>query len=300
MIEKIEYKGWAHCYKMSNSQVELILTTDFGPRIARFAFIGGENILFEHPDEVGKTGGDVWRSYCGHRLSIAPESCERSYVPDNHSIQIEPQSLSARLFQYTDRTTGIQKEFTVYLDPYKASVRISHHLCNNNLWPVELAACAITEMARGGVGILPLANRRIHDPDVFHPPHSLMIWNDTNMNDARWTWGQRYMLLRDDQTQPDTQRAGSEFSVGWSAYKADRQLFVKKFTVEPGKKYAYGCPAVLFTAPNQYQMETLSPLTTLKPKETLEYIEEWALFDNIPDIKNEADIDRFVLPKMNL
>ena len=35
-VEKTEYKGWQNCYRVSNGQIELIVTGMWGPRIIRF------------------------------------------------------------------------------------------------------------------------------------------------------------------------------------------------------------------------------------------------------------------------
>src|SRR5690349_10985616 len=40
-IEKTEYGGWPNCYRISNGEVELIVTTDVGPRIMHYGFVGG-------------------------------------------------------------------------------------------------------------------------------------------------------------------------------------------------------------------------------------------------------------------
>ena len=35
-VEKTAYKGWANCYRVTNGEVELLVTSDVGPRIIRF------------------------------------------------------------------------------------------------------------------------------------------------------------------------------------------------------------------------------------------------------------------------
>jgi hypothetical protein len=54
-VEKVEYKGWSNCYRISNGEVELIVTGDVGPRVIRFGFVGGDNILKEFNEQIGKT-----------------------------------------------------------------------------------------------------------------------------------------------------------------------------------------------------------------------------------------------------
>ena len=44
-IEKTNYKGWPNSYRISNGEVEVIVTSDIGPRIMRYAFPGGANVF---------------------------------------------------------------------------------------------------------------------------------------------------------------------------------------------------------------------------------------------------------------
>src|SRR6516164_5989302 len=52
-VEKVAYKGWQNCYRVSNGTVEVIVTGDVGPRIIRYAFIGGQNLFKEYADQLG-------------------------------------------------------------------------------------------------------------------------------------------------------------------------------------------------------------------------------------------------------
>ena len=54
-MEKTEYKGWPNCYRVTNGEIELIVTGDIGPRIIRFGFVGGQNLFKEFADQIGKT-----------------------------------------------------------------------------------------------------------------------------------------------------------------------------------------------------------------------------------------------------
>jgi hypothetical protein len=44
-VEKIEYKGWRNCYQVSNGEVALVVTSDVGPRVISFGFVGGQNLF---------------------------------------------------------------------------------------------------------------------------------------------------------------------------------------------------------------------------------------------------------------
>jgi hypothetical protein len=45
IIEPTTYKGWAHCWRISNGDIELIVTADVGPRVIRCGVPGGRNFF---------------------------------------------------------------------------------------------------------------------------------------------------------------------------------------------------------------------------------------------------------------
>ena len=42
-ISEIEYAPFGRCVRISNEKIELYVTLNFGPRIIRAGFVGGEN-----------------------------------------------------------------------------------------------------------------------------------------------------------------------------------------------------------------------------------------------------------------
>jgi hypothetical protein len=153
-MEQLSYLGQPHCFRLSNGTAEVIVTTDIGPRVVRYAFVGQDNILGEVPDEVIPTPLGDWKPWGGHRLWAAPEQMPRSYAPDNapiaHHIQDER---TIRLVQPTD-ATGIQKEMRVSLAATGTQVTIRHRITNQLMWGIELAPWALT-VVLGGVSIVP-------------------------------------------------------------------------------------------------------------------------------------------------
>ncbi|MBM3705263.1 MAG: hypothetical protein FJW66_01930, partial [Actinobacteria bacterium] len=84
--EKYNYRGWLNCIRLSNNKIELIATTDVGPRIIRFGSIGAQNMFREFEEELGKKGGRDYRLYGGTRFWHGPEASPRCYFPDNNSV----------------------------------------------------------------------------------------------------------------------------------------------------------------------------------------------------------------------
>jgi hypothetical protein len=117
--------------------VELIVTTDVGPRIIHFGFVGQPNEFHEVAATLGKIGSDTYRLYGGHRLVHSPEDLVRTYFPDNESVSLEQHTGFVRLIQPVEATTGIAKEIDIRLAPDAAQVHVTHRLRNANLWAVS-------------------------------------------------------------------------------------------------------------------------------------------------------------------
>ena len=85
-VEKLDYRGWPNCYRISNGTVDLIVTTDVGPRVIRYGFVGGQNMFKEFDAQMGRGGEDTWQGRGGHRIWMAPEDRVETYALDNSPI----------------------------------------------------------------------------------------------------------------------------------------------------------------------------------------------------------------------
>lgn len=297
-MERIEYKGWPNCYRLSNDVIDLVVTADVGPRIIRFGFSGQDNEFKEFTETLGMVGGDEWRIYGGHRLWHAPEASPRTYFPDNQPVQVEQHDQFVRIVQDTEPTTGIQKEIDIRISPNEAHVTVTGRLRNTTLWAVELAPWALSVMAQGGVAILPLPPRGSH-ADNLQPTSTLALWAYTNMSDPRWTWGEKYILLRQDPGMEVPQKIGASVPDGWVAYARHRHLFVKTFEVVPGAEYPdLGCSVEIFTSADFLEVESLAPLIKVQPGAAVEHVEHWFLFQDVTAPENDADVEAHILPKV--
>src|ERR1700733_12056401 len=108
-VEKTAYKGWANCYRVTNGEVELVVTSDVGPRIIRFGFVGGQSLFKEYPDQLGKTGGGHFQLRRGHRVWKPPEDPVATWAPDNAPVQIEIPSDGLVAREPVEPLTKLQK-----------------------------------------------------------------------------------------------------------------------------------------------------------------------------------------------
>ncbi|MGE5559200.1 MAG: hypothetical protein ACM3WV_11440 [Bacillota bacterium] len=294
-IKRIAYGGWPNCYSVSDGTVELVATSDVGPRIIRLGFANEPNLFAELPETLGKTGGESWNIYGGHRLWHSPETRGRTYYPDNFPIEVQASAGGIRLKQPVEPNTGIEKEIIITVDPKNHNCQIEHHLTNRNNWPVTFAPWAISVMRPDGVGIVP--QTRKPDEEGMLPNRVLSLWPYTDMNDTRVTWGNRYILLAQDRQKKDPFKFGLSVPEGWAAYAWDGYLFMKKFAYDPVAIYPDGnVNYESYTSDTILEVETLGPLQTLNPGSTAGHVETWHLFKNIGKIETEADVEKIIIP----
>lgn len=297
-METVEYGGWPNCCKLSNGIVELIITGDVGPRIIRYGFAGGDNQFKEFAEMMGGIGGDEWLIYGGHRFWHAPEEKPRTYYPDNSPVRIEEMGDFVRVVQPVETTTGMQKELDVKLHEGSSRVTVTHRMCNTGLWPVRLAPWALTVLAQGGKVIVPIPPRGSHET-ILGPTNILTMWAYTDMSDERWTWGEKFIMLRQDRAITHPQKIGVMVPDGWGAYANAGNLFVKKFGFDADADYVdWGCTLETFTNDEMIELESLGPLSTLAPGRAVEHVEDWFLFDGVPVPECDADVERDVMPKV--
>ena len=297
-ISKIPYFNQPNCYKLANSVVEVIVTTDIGPRVIAYRFIGDENILAElGPDVVVSTELGDWHPWGGHRLWHAPEAKPRSYSPDNNPIEAEVVGGdSIRLTQPVEPSTSIQKEMLVQLDPVDSRVTILHKLMNLGHSEVKLSPWALTIMNGGGMTIFP------NEPFIPHtekllPARPMTLWHYTDLSDPRWTFGKKFVRLQSDPNLEHPQKIGVANKQGWGAYLRGKTLFVKRFPyVEDADYPDHGCNFETYTAGSFIEVESLGPLVLLEPGQSAIYTEHWFLFNGVDAGRGEADLEKAIMP----
>lgn len=309
-MEKISYNGWPNCIRMSNGTVELIVTTDIGPRIIRYGFVDQENELYEFTDQAGKTGGDEFRLYGGHRLWLAPEKKELTYFPDNSTVDYEMYDNMLRLVPGIESTTGIQKELLITLNQDDSSVKIIHRLTNHSGNSIELAPWSISMMGPGGFGIIPQEPYSPHpdipdypgqviDPKFYLPVRTMVLWSYTDLSDPRLQFTPKYVTLKQDINTKRPTKLGLSNSQRWAAYARDGHLFIKTFSYDPKAVYPdSGCNFETFTDSRFLEIESLGPLVNLPAGQEVSHEENWSLFDHVSVDPTEKSIDGNVLPRV--
>ena len=304
MIERVNFRGWENCWRLSNDCAELIVLADVGPRVIWYGLRGGENQFHEVEQDAGRAGSADFRLYGGHRLWAAPE-IEGTYYPDNRPVTVTRQGNAVRFtapLEDTPPGTRLQKEMEIELDAEGSGVRVIHRITNHDAVATELAAWAPTMMQAGGRAILPLPARYAMDKDHYLPVGVFSVWSYTDFADPRWELGTEFVQLSQAEHPSGRfrEQMGGLFNpAGWGAHFRKSVLFVKRARVISGARYPDGgCNFELFTNPEFLEVETLGPLVELKPGGTVEHVERWWLFGEVPEGKGEAWVREAVVPRV--
>lgn len=271
-IEKVSYAGWPNCYRLSNGESELIVTTDVGPRVMRYGFVGGQNLFFEKADELGKSSEAWWAMRGGHRLWISPEIKPDTYALDNVPVKAAiGNDGGIWLFQPIEPETNLQKEMVVAYEG--AGVTVTHRITNRGTRTRQLAPWALSQMAKGGTGIVSLPPRGGHSEQLL-PTNPLVMWAYTNFADPRWFFTNHYILLRQDPALHSPQKTGLFNIDTRAAYLLGTDLFIKRCQADAHAAYPdFHCSFEIFTNGDFLELETLGPLADLAPGATVEHIE---------------------------
>jgi hypothetical protein len=303
MIERIRYRGWDNCCKLSNGTVELVVLANVGPRIIFYGFYGGENQFHEVEEDAGQTGTTKFRLYGGHRLWVSPE-VKSTYFPDNSPVTISEHGNAICFTAPSEDTppgTSLQKELEIEFAPTASGVRVTHRITNHSSNPTLVAPWAPTMMRAGGRAILPLPPRHTMDESHYQSVGVFGVWSFTDFADSRWQLGTEFIQLSQsaNPTGRFREQMGGIFNpAGWGAYFRQGKLFVKCMPVIEGASYPdSGCNFQLFTNPEFLELETLGPIVELAPGATVEHVERWWLFADVPDGDNEDWIRKVVAPR---
>lgn len=275
-VRDVGFEHWPDCVAVSNGRIELVVPRSFGPRIMKCGFSEGRNLFKVFPDE-----GPGVRVRGGHRLWVAPERKEVTWIADNDPVDLRRLDDGLRVVGAVEPATGLQKEMTIRFAPDDLSVFVSHGIVNQNPWAIELAAWALTQTAPGGVALCGFPPRGTH-PEMLLPTNPLVMWAYTKLADPRWTWGERFFALRQDAEAAEPQKIGLFNEHAWVAYVLGNEAFFKFTHADPGRPYAdFGCSVEIFTNRSMMELETLSPMMRIQPGESITHREQWVLLDGV-------------------
>lgn len=308
MVTVKEIKSFSNYGKVvciTNGVIEVYVTVDIGPRIIRFGFVGGQNMMCENRAAFPIRGDKVftdffgegrhWENLGGHRIWISPEKYPDTYYPDMDPVPYKVTGYGAVFTPNPEVENGLAKTLEVKMDPDDASLQV--HMTVKNISEKEdktFSIWGLTVCAAGGALIIPT---NTNDTGLL-PNRIVSVWPYTDMHSDRIYWGRRYVTVTQDANDPEDLKLGFDLNGGQIFYVRGEDIFRKAYeTNHPNALYPDGgCSFETFTNPNLIEAESLSELKTVKPGEVSELTESWTLMKKPceVDLKNDDSIDNLL------
>lgn len=289
-LETTSFHGWHKTIRLWNDSIELLVTTDVGPRIVVYKTHKGENVFKLFKEELGSSNEDHWCIRGGHRLWLAPEDEVISYHLDNGPATWKQESPASDLEieSIQQRPQKLKKTLGISVAQLGPRITVKHTVTNESDLPITLATWALSVMNPGGMAIIPQPPLGEHPHDLL-PNRGMVLWPYTDMSDLRWTWGKKFWLLRQAENYPPT-KIGLAHREKWVAYVLGDSLFIKTFPFEPGANYPDGgCNFEIFADEDMLEVESLGPLVTLNPHASTSHTENWFLFPLTEEAQIESE-----------
>lgn len=261
---------------VENAHAQIEFTLDAGPRIVRFRARGGRNVFAETPDAQWETvHGRPFRLLGGHRLWSSPECPLEEQVPDDAPIGVTLHADGVDLAGGTLTHEGLSRRIELRFAAAGPRVRVTHVLANETDVKVRVAVWALTQLAPGGVAVLPLPAGDLDGAQL--PNRNVVLWPYSSVGDPRFE-------LADDEIRVAATGDDGLFKVGylnrsgWVGYELDDVVFRKHFEPEPNAEHVdLGCNVEVYTRAEFLELETLTPLRDVAPGGRIEHVEEWEL-----------------------
>lgn len=283
-LEQVSYAGWRKAVRLRRGDWELVAPLEIGPRILRLGPVDGPNLFYEDPAHLGKTGGDTWRIYGGHRLWTAPEN-EDSYAPDNQPVLLEtPDAGGFELVGQPHARAGWRKTIRIRWQE-DGLIAVEHRLANPGKKPLRAVPWSLTVFPRGVTAFVPQPPRSPHPSELpkgrsfpmedYLPNRTVALWKFTDLGDARFRFGQGLWSL---QQEPGKRpfKIGFRHTAGWIGCRSGGFFFAKWIPHDPAVSYPdRDSNAELFTNGDILELESLAPDQPLPPESTVIHREWW-------------------------
>lgn len=285
-FEAVKFKG-LKAIRVRTARLELVVLEEWGPRIVHLSKPGGRNLLFV--DDVGRGRGD-WRLGGGHRVWTwrpGADECEETYADDNApcSVARTPGRAPSLHVMGAEHPRFRISRGLIFRTAPGGAIDVVNVVRNASdlLWSGGVWALTCTDPA-GKSYAFPLGGAdKAWNSFTMHVP---LAWagHSSRLDDPQLRWlaggGDNLLVIR-----PQGVEAKRMLSIeqGWMACSAPRQgcAFFKLFPFNRTcpDRYPFLCNAAFYIGPDNFmvELETMSTWVTLRPGESVEHVERWAL-----------------------
>ncbi len=271
---------------------ELIVLTEIGPRIVSFKPQGKDNFFYVDEKELIKEvrGADTWHMYGGTRFWISPET-EATYSPDNEEAETVIENNTVTIVSPVDRMTKLQK--TMKLEAKEMTFSLTCGLKNEgtHLFTAGLWVISCLQPSKASEFYLPWGeNSAWNVKDMKY--WKSWLGAQSAIASEQWNPTDEFFIIR---LTGETGKVGFANHWGFALFCTEDTTFIKKTNYIESAQYPDGgCSYEVYTSNDFYELETLSPLYTIKPGMTFTHKEEWWAGTQKVDLGSIYNASKFV------
>lgn len=298
------YKEYGKVVAISNGVIEAYVTVDIGPRIIRFGWVDGQNILCDKRSDLGCLEDDAyhkffgdgrhWESLGGYRVWVTPEGYPETYTPDDRPVAYEIKDDSVVFYALPDEEVGILKTVTIKMAENSADMTVNATVKNISGKEKEFAVWVIAVCSAGGNLVIPMNT----NDTGYLPNRGISVWPYTDLSDSRLRFGKKYVVVSQDVNATTPAKLGFDLNEGTVHYVLGEDVFTKHYDAKHGElPYPDGnCSFETYTNAVMIEVESLSDVKKVADGDTNEITEYWSLSKKPceVDFKNDDSIDEFI------
>lgn len=263
IVRLIDYAGWKNCIHITNTVFEAVLTTEVGPRIIRFARVGGPNMLWLDEFTAGQTEETkTWRAYGGHSFDAVIDG--DPYLPPENAPVAYELTKDGVIFETVEKN-GVAKTIAVRMCR-RGGLEIKETIANNGNEPRTVVVNGNTLLHGGGVAAMPLKKE------------DELLFGSVCPKVQR---GENLALVEHDESEANGYKLLFNLDELWCGYFSKGNLFIMT-SPKMDEPYAGGVNLSLEASPRRFRMSSYSPEKVLQPGESVLHTEVWNIFTGMP------------------
>lgn len=281
-VREEQFENYGKVLYISNDVQEMRVTLDVGPRVISYNLKGYKNMFcldldrkssMSDDDFKAMYGDKTWYIYGGHRFWVSPEGYE-TYYPDNDPVTY---TRNGNVFRFTppvQKITGFLCEFEITFNEKEAKADVKHILTNKSGSVRQGSIWAMSVTAEGGRAI----QKQCDDKTKLRHNRVITMWDYTDISDKRFYADAKYYALQQTVGAEKPFKIGTNNTNGSIITVNNGCIFKKTFEYMPDYQYPDGgCSTEVYTNFFMLEVETLSPLYTLRNGDVREHTEHWEL-----------------------
>lgn len=283
-VKEITTENFGHCVQLSTSDIQVIVTIDYGPRIVSVTTPFSSNMIYFQKDKE-------YNRCHGHKMCLIAERANGGFYFDNSPVMYSQLDDGVKFFQTVSSPMAL--EVSMDIVPEKNGLMVVHSVLNKSKAAIKFSIQTETPFDNNGFIFFPQSNINENDK----PSRIMTFWYNSRWNDERLYIGNQYITVSGNSNIALKFKLGCNNTAGWSGYLNNHNSFIKRYIHNRTSLYPNCQCSTYITANDEHlSIQTSSPFYRVEPNEIARLVENWIFpiseYSCTPI--NEIELDNFI------